>query len=625
MKPQQRRDKLLRIIRSNPNVSTSQLAEMVGTAHETVRNDLVNFEKRGVLRRQRGRMELMQTDEAFQVLRKSGALSREERRSEILNILRDHPNLRTRPLSPIFNVSEGTIRNDLIALEKAGNIQRKYGEIVLLNSADRRALLSPAHEFSDSVRYICDRALSLVEAGDQIFLDDSLCAEYIALNLPMEGEIRVVTNSLKTAATLTWRGYQSDVFILPGLLQTESTSIDVQLRETVSERLFVTKAFFCISAANSESGFFVDSLAQFDLFSLMIRISECYYVLLESGNAHGRDHYGFPVYDHLAKLGEVIIDNVHPLKADGLFSADLPVTICGDNVVLKSPFNKQYIIGFSTLDGSHEFSQIVRKSIEEAAGEYTSVELVITDNRMDPRITLSNVETFINNNVDLVIEYSQDYQLGPLIAEKLSQSGIPLLAVDIPIPGAVYFGANNYQAGRLAGEAAAKEVARRWDGRLDALIVFTERAAGPTIENRIAGMLEAFLEAIEFDEQEIISIDARNEVRDSAEKLAPIMRSLDPATRTVIFSFNAVATIGILESLKSVEMDRSSIVVSHNYMQSTAREMGRVDSPLLGTVTFNPEQYGKNIMEIALRMLGKEPVQQLNFTEHRWVGRDNPV
>ena len=82
----------------------------------------------------------------------------------------------------------------------------------------------------------------------------------------------------------------------------------------------------------------------------------------------------------------------------------------------------QYVIGFSTLDGSHEYSQIVRKSIEDAAREHSNVELVITDNRMDPRTTLSNVEAFIQNDVDLVIEYSQDYQLGPLIAEKLSHS-----------------------------------------------------------------------------------------------------------------------------------------------------------------------------------------------------------
>ena len=189
MKPQQRREKLLRLLRSNLSLTIGDLAEQLAVAQETVRNDVAYFERAGVIRRSRGQLELLQTEEAYEVLMASGALSREERRRGILEVLRERPNIRTPSLSPLFNVSEGTIRNDLIALEQAGDLERRYGEVILRDRAEDQALLSPTRRFSDSIRFICERALSLVENGDQIFLDDSQCGEYIARHLPSDSEV----------------------------------------------------------------------------------------------------------------------------------------------------------------------------------------------------------------------------------------------------------------------------------------------------------------------------------------------------------------------------------------------------------------------------------------------------
>ena len=37
--------------------------------------------------------------------------------------------------------------------------------------------------------------------------------------------------------------------------------------------------------------------------------------------------------------------------------------------------------------------------------------------------------------------------------DTFQRAGIPVIAVDIPLPGATFFGADNYRAGRMAGEA----------------------------------------------------------------------------------------------------------------------------------------------------------------------------
>ena len=87
----------------------------------------------------------------------------------------------------------------------------------------------------------------------------------------------------------------------------------------------------------------------------------------------------------------------------------------------------------------------------QRAAERENVELIIVDNRYQPKVALRNAEHLVRERVDLVIEFQTDEAIAPAIASKYLEAGIPLIAIDVPHPGATYFGANNYQAGLLAG------------------------------------------------------------------------------------------------------------------------------------------------------------------------------
>ena len=52
-----------------------------------------------------------------------------------------------------------------------------------------------------------------------------------------------------------------------------------------------------------------------------------------------------------------------------------------------------------------------------------------------------------------MIEYQIDEQAGSRIMDYFRQAGIPVIAVDIPMVGATFFGVDNYRAGYLAGVA----------------------------------------------------------------------------------------------------------------------------------------------------------------------------
>jgi hypothetical protein len=40
---------------------------------------------------------------------------------------------------------------------------------------------------------------------------------------------------------------------------------------------------------------------------------------------------------------------------------------------------------------------------------------------------------------------------------------------------------------------------------------------------------------------------------------------------------------------------------------------------LIGSVGYRPEDYGKNVMELAQKMLNHEKIEQMNYTRHEWI------
>ena len=139
---------------------------------------------------------------------------------------------------------------------------------------------------------------------------------------------------------------------------------------------------------------------------------------------------------------------------------------------------KRYRIGYASQGQDSSFGEEVHRGLVRAA-ERERLELIVVDNRYQPKIALKNAELLIRDRVDLVIEFQTDESMAPAIAAKYHEAKIPLIAIDIPHPGATYFGANNYEAGLLAGRYLGKWARQRWDGQVDEILLVSWRAPAP--------------------------------------------------------------------------------------------------------------------------------------------------
>jgi ribose transport system substrate-binding protein len=84
-----------------------------------------------------------------------------------------------------------------------------------------------------------------------------------------------------------------------------------------------------------------------------------------------------------------------------------------------------------------------REGLDAAAKAH--VEVLVVDNKDSPEQALKDAEWLIAQKVDFVIEYEFHSGVGPALADMFRKAGIPLLAIDIPMPSAIYFGVDNYE------------------------------------------------------------------------------------------------------------------------------------------------------------------------------------
>src|SRR5437660_8745489 len=145
-------------------------------------------------------------------------------------------------------------------------------------------------------------------------------------------------------------------------------------------------------------------------------------------------------------------------------------------------------LGYAAQGTNYQFSSEVSSSLERAAREQ-GIELIALDNRYSAKIAQRNADLLVREKVDLAIEFQTDETIAPIVAAKYRDAGIPMIAIDIPHPGATYYGANNYEAGLIGGRYLGRWVKEHWHSEVDEILLLELKRAGNVHHMRLSGLL----------------------------------------------------------------------------------------------------------------------------------------
>ncbi len=325
----------------------------------------------------------------------------------------------------------------------------------------------------------------------------------------------------------------------------------------------------------------------------------------------------------LTAASPAISDGFHgfdPATHDGtMFSSEDLMGMVTSAMEVRPPRNgEKYVFGFANLQRDIPFCALVEQGILENA-EAAGIEVVAADNRLDGATALANADSFINRNVDFVIEFQTDAEFGAVIMRNLNEADIPVLAIDIPMPGAGFFGVNNPRAGFMGGSYLAQAAIAQYGTEAVMGGYFLEGElpqSGPIPAMRTGGQVAGFMAVLpDFPADHVLTFDSKNTLEESFTQTRNLMSRIPEGVPIMGTAINDQATTGILRA--AAQDGREQVVVVG--LGADEGETLATEESFVAAVGSFPERYGNSLIPIALATLAGEALPPAVLINHQMI------
>ncbi len=268
-----------------------------------------------------------------------------------------------------------------------------------------------------------------------------------------------------------------------------------------------------------------------------------------------------------------------------------------------------FTVGYSVLGEATNFFVSVGQSMRDAC-EAKGTELLYTIDDRDASKMKTAIETFVMQGADIIVDFTVLAESGSAIAADLD---IPMLSVDCVYEGAYFFGVNNQAAGETAGEYVAEWVTENWDGQVDAIQMLYNEANGETVKQRVTGAVDVLKEAgLATDD-----IVTQTNINSSGSTVTDVsyVRSLVTDYLTahpddhhiVIIAQTDEQGIAANAAVEGAGRTDDVCIIAHNCDMNVVSLLQKEDSgSYIGTVNYNPDGYGEQILDACAEILAAE-------------------
>jgi ribose transport system substrate-binding protein len=287
------------------------------------------------------------------------------------------------------------------------------------------------------------------------------------------------------------------------------------------------------------------------------------------------------------------------------------------------PFKqKPFRLGYAAQGTDYQFSKEISVGLQRAAAAH-GVELICVDNRYNPKIAQRNAEVLVREKVDLVIEFQTDEHVAATVAAKYRDADIPLIALEVPHPGATYFGANNYEAGLIGGRHLGRWAKQSWHSEVEEIVMIALERAGSLPKMRLTGMLVGMKEVCpQLEHCRVTYVDGDGKLGESFEAIRKHLR-VSRAKKILVGAINDPSALGALRAFQEAGRSDSCAVMGQNAAPEGRAELRQPGTRLIGSVAYFPEKYGAEILALALDILHRRPVPPAIFVKHQLVTPEN--
>lgn len=280
------------------------------------------------------------------------------------------------------------------------------------------------------------------------------------------------------------------------------------------------------------------------------------------------------------------------------------------------------------LEGTGFTGAEVRESFVLAARTHP-VDLVFYDNHRDDARAIANADAAIARKVDLYVQYHRGAAANATIAEKLKAAGIPIVAINHPVPGAPLYTIDNAAAGRVAAEALAKFAALSWMGTpIVAVIIGRVSATADRVPERVQAISETL--RVRAPSARVTLLDTQGNPAHASQLLAAFFAA-NPNRKVLIAATDDATALAAKAAAEAASRVRDAVIVGHGVDRSVhggindRKEIDPVNrgSIVLGSVAFYLDRLGYAVLPLAVQILRGEQVPAQTTVPHKLITAAN--
>jgi DeoR/GlpR family transcriptional regulator of sugar metabolism len=209
----------------------------------------------------------------------------EERRLQILEIIRKEKRVDVNPLAEQLEISRETIRRDLRNLEMHGFIKRTHGGAIINDEPARDEELPVMFRKAINIEKKCmidKKASSFVKDDDVIVLDNSTTVTCMIKYLPRHYKLTIITNALQTMFEISGvTDSDWSCFFLGGALRRKSNATTGFIARNAFSFFRPNKLFMSCAGIDNRGIMTEGNINEVEVKQDFIQYSEQKYLLLD--------------------------------------------------------------------------------------------------------------------------------------------------------------------------------------------------------------------------------------------------------------------------------------------------------------------------------------------------------
>lgn len=273
---------------------------------------------------------------------------------------------------------------------------------------------------------------------------------------------------------------------------------------------------------------------------------------------------------------------------------------------------------------SNPFAIPIREGVQRIAKDL-GIKLIYCDTAFKPDQAVSCAETLASQKPDFAI--AGNWQTGASAAtiKVFDEAGIPTNSIDVVQPNSIFFGADNYTSGAIAGRAAGDYAKSEWDCKDVWLLLGENKEEGEAADQRLAGFADGVQEVCGSLPGERIARErmAAGTADQAITATTDWMTAHPQAEHLLGTSLDDERSSGIAKAFvanggKGMVASTGCDAVGIDVLKQDVASKNRY----LGCAAFFPEKYPDYLVGLALDVIAGNPVPNEVHLEHKLLTHD---